>query len=116
MNKIYRLKSSKSFDYIHKHGKSIANKTLVLIFAPTKYTLKVGFSVSKKLGKAVVRNKTKRRLKEIFRKLIPQVNPRFNYVVIARSGAEKCSYTELQSSLVFLLTKANLLDKNLLNK
>lgn len=108
MNKIYRLKSSKYFDFIHKHGKSIADKNLVLVFAPTKFNLKVGFSVSKKLGKAVVRNKIKRRLRESFRKYIPFLNPHFNYVIIARQGAQLRNYCELRDSLLYLLMKANL--------
>lgn len=112
MKKIYRLKSSKSFDYIHKHGKSIADKNLVLIVAPTKFNLKVGFSVSKKLGKAVVRNKVKRRLREGFRKMIPYLNPHFNYVIIARQGSQACDYKTLCASMLLLLTKANMVLNN----
>lgn len=108
MNKIYKLKSSKAFDYIHKYGKSIANNNLVLAYSPTKFNLKVGFSVSKKIGKAVVRNKTKRRLREGFRQLIPYLNPHFNYVFIARQNAKDCDYHELLSSMKHLLLKANL--------
>lgn len=109
MNKIYRLKSSKSFDYIHKNGKSIADKNLVLIVAPTKFNLKVGFSVSKKLGKAVVRNKVKRRLREGFRRMIPYLNNHFNYVIIARQGSQNCDYHELCKSMLNLLSKANMI-------
>ncbi len=110
MNKVYRLKSSKSFEYIHKHGKSYANTNLVLIVAPTKFNLKVGFSVSKKLGKAVVRNKVKRRLREGFRLLIPYLNTHFNYMIIARQNAAECDYHELLSSIKHLLLKANLVE------
>ncbi len=107
MNKIYKLKSSKAFEYIHKHGKSYANNELVLIFAPTKFNLKVGFSVSKKIGKAVVRNKTKRRLREGFRQMIPFLNQHFNYVFIARQGAKDCDYHKL---VAHLLHKAGLVE------
>lgn len=108
MQKQYKLSSSRAFEYIHKHGKSFANSNLVLIYAPTKFNLRVGFSVSKKLGKAVVRNKVKRRLREGFRQIIPCLNPHFNYVFIARAGAEKCDYHELLASMKHLLGKANL--------
>lgn len=110
MNKIYKLKSSKAFEYIHKHGKSYANNELVLIFAPTKFNLKVGFSVSKKIGKAVVRNKTKRRLREGFRQMIPFLNQHFNYVFIARQGAKDCDYHKLVASMKHLLHKAGLVE------
>lgn len=108
MQQIYRLKSSKSFDYIHKHGKSYANNNLVLVYAPTKFNLKVGFSVSKKIGKAVVRNKVKRRLREGFRLMIPYLDPHFNYMFIARGNAKDCDYHQLLSSMQHLLIKANL--------
>lgn len=109
MNKIYKLKSSKAFEYIHKNGKSFANNNLVLIVSPTKFNLKVGFSVSKKLGKAVVRNKTKRRLREGFRQLIPFLNSHYNYVIIARQPARDCSYWELLQSVMHLLSIANMI-------
>ena len=110
MNKIYKLKSSKSFEYTHKHGKSFANNNLVLIVAPTKFNLKVGFSVSKKLGKAVVRNKVKRRLREGFRQLIPCLNQHFNYMFIAKQTAAECDYHQLLSSMKHLLLKMNLVE------
>lgn len=110
MNKIYRLKSSKSFEYIHKHGKSFANSNLVLVYTPTKFNLKVGFSVSKKLGKAVIRNKVKRRLREGVRIMIPYLNPHYNYMIIARQAAAECDYHQLLSSLKHLLLKANLVE------
>ena len=56
MQRRYRLKSGRVFDYLHRKGVSSANKRLVLVHAPSKYPLKVGFIVSKKVGKAVVRN------------------------------------------------------------
>lgn len=116
MKKEYRLKSSKSFEYMHKHGKSIANNTLVLIYIPTKYNLKVGFSVSKKLGKAVVRNKVKRRLREGFRLMIPYLDNKHNYIFIARQDAQTKNYHELLSSMKNLVLRAGLVkDKNSLN-
>lgn len=108
MNKKYRMTSSKSFDYAHKRGKSISDANLVLIYVPTKYNLKVGFSVSKKVGKAVVRGKVKRRLKEGFRLLIPYINGNFNYVFLARNNASSCNYHELMRSMVYLLRRVNL--------
>lgn len=110
MNKKYKLTSSKAFDFVHKRGKSIANTNLVLIYAPTKYSLRVGFSVSKKVGKAVVRNKTKRRLREAFRQMIPYLDQKYNYVIIARPNAGKCDYHTLTGSLKHLLLKAGLVN------
>ena len=109
MNKIHRLTSTRAFDYVRKRGKSVANTNLVLICAPTKYALRVGFSVSKKVGKAVVRNKTKRRLKEGFRLLLPHLDQRFNYVFIARNTAAECDYHVLLGSMKHLLYKSGMI-------
>lgn len=109
MQKHYRLCNTRSFNYVHKKGKSIANKDIVLLFVPTKYNLKVGFSVSKKVGKAVVRNKVRRRLKEGFRALIPFIDKSNNYIVMARVGADKSDYHLLLAELKDLLKRANLI-------
>lgn len=62
-----RLKKNKHFKFIYKHGETKTHKFLSLTFVKTKISpFKVGFSVSKKVGKSVVRNKVKRRLRECF--------------------------------------------------
>ena len=69
---------------------------------------KVGFSVSKKIGKSVIRSKVKRRLREAFKLNIKNVNPNYNYIFIARQGIENASFEEINQNIVFLLKKANL--------
>ena len=65
-----RLKKNKHFNYIYKHGCAVRGNKLNLIHIKTKFkTFKVGFSVSSKVGKAVVRNKVKRRLKAVISQL-----------------------------------------------
>ena len=110
MQKVYRLSKSSAFNYIYRKGQSYACKHLVLLFAPTKFSLKVGFSVSKKIGKSVVRNKTKRRLKEAFRSLIEYVDKGHNYVIVARSASAEADYHALRASLIYVLTKTGLID------
>ena len=51
-------------------------------------TVRVGFTVSKKVGNAVVRNRVRRRLREIARQVIPgQARPDLDYVLVGRQGA-----------------------------
>ena len=106
MQKKYRLKSSRVFNYLHKKGTSSANKRLVLVHAQSKYPLKVGFIVSKKVGKAVVRNKVRRRLREIFRALIPFLDDNCNYILIARAECAKSTFSQLADSMASILLKA----------
>ncbi len=83
------------------------------MFLASKYpTIKVGFSVGKKVGGSVVRNKVRRRLKEAFRHLLPGVTTGYSYVVVARTGSDKCTYKELEQSLISLLTRAGKLEKS----
>ena len=83
---------------------------MVILFAPTKFGLKVGFSVSKKIGKSVVRSKVTRRLKEGFRSLIPYIDNNYNYVVVARTSSAEADYHELRASLIYVLKKCGLID------
>jgi ribonuclease P protein component len=64
-----------------------------------------GFTVTKKLGKAVVRNRIRRRLKSAVRELSELARPGFDYVVIAREPAIERAYADLKSDLAQALTR-----------
>ena len=57
MERRFRLKKEGTFKYVFNKGMRFPAKDFVLVTAPSKEGLKIGFSVSKKCGKAVVRNK-----------------------------------------------------------
>ena len=108
MQKKYRLTASRSFDYLYRHGAVYKNALLVLYVAKSKLTIpKVGFSVGKKVGGAVQRNRTKRRLREAFRLELGKVAKARSYVVVARTGSAERSYVELREALIALLRQAN---------
>ena len=109
MEKKYRLTHNASFNYIYKNGQSSSDKYMVLIYSRTRYSLKVGFSVSKKIGNSVLRNRTKRRLKECFRSLIPELDKKYNYVIVAREAAVDAKYQELLSGMKRLMIRNKLL-------
>ncbi|MEG1608894.1 MAG: ribonuclease P protein component [Clostridia bacterium] len=113
MQKQYRLSGSKTFNYIYKKGSSVATRQLVLISAPSKFTLRVGVVVSKKVGNAVTRNKVRRRIKEAFRALIPLVEDKCNYIIVARTGIDACNFRQINDSLVTALKRANKLKKSI---
>ncbi|MGN0771451.1 MAG: ribonuclease P protein component [Christensenellales bacterium] len=108
MQKKYRLSGRRVFNYLYRKGTSVACGQLVLIYAPSRYPLKVGVVVSKKVGKAVVRNKIRRRIKEAFRLMIPHVADNYNYVVVARPQIATLSYAQIRNSLIGVLKKAKL--------
>ena len=81
-----------------------------MLFAPSK-ELKVGFSVSRKVGNAVVRNKTKRRLRECFRPYLGDVKTGL-YVIVARTSAAEAAFDDLRKDVRYLLKKQDALLKH----
>ena len=69
-----------------------------------------GFSVSKKVGNAVVRNRTKRRMRAIVAGLLPTLPHGFRAVVVARSAAADAPYEALAASLAKAYRRAGLLN------
>ena len=66
--------------------------------------LKVGFSVSKKVGNAVTRNKVRRRLRECVRPLLGDVKTGL-YVIVARPSAAEAAFDALKKDVRYLLKK-----------
>lgn len=92
------------------HSQGVADRYLVL-YARRNRTEgnRLGYTVSKKLGHAVVRNRTRRRLREIYRLNESRFRPGFDIVVVARSRAVDASFDKLTSSFLALAGKAGLL-------
>ena len=103
MERCYRLQKNRAFQYVYRKGRSVACRNLVMLAAPGR-GLKVGFSVSRKVGKAVVRNKIRRRLRECFRPLMGDVKNGL-YVVVARPAAAEAAFDALEKDVRYLLRK-----------
>lgn len=104
-----RLKKNKHFNYIYKHGCAVRGNKLNLIYIKTKFkTFKVGFSVSSKVGKAVVRNKVKRRLKECFSQIVNVCDRRYNYIFVAKEGISEFTFLQLKQIMIDLVKSAGL--------
>ena len=110
MERCYRLKKNRAFQYVYRKGHSAACRDLVMLLAPGR-ELKVGFSVSKKTGNAVTRNRIKRRLRECFRPLLGDVKTGL-YVIVARPSAAQAAFEELQKDVRYLLKKQDALLKH----
>lgn len=112
LKRCFSLKRNKQFRQVYRKGKSVACRELVLIYAKNRSDMvHVGFSVGKKLGNSVVRNRMKRRLREAFRPNLPLLLPGFDLIVIARDAARDAPFSSLADSLRYLLRKAGLFQK-----
>ncbi len=110
MERQYRLQKNRAFQYVYRRGHSAACRDLVLLLAPGKQ-LKVGFSVSRKVGNAVTRNRVKRRLRECFRPYLGDVKNGL-YVIVARPSAAQAAFRSLQRDVLYLLKKQHALVKD----
>jgi ribonuclease P protein component len=102
------LSKSGQFDLVYNAGKSWAGKDVVLKTLPNRLvTSRFGFVVSRRVGKAVIRNRVKRRLREITRQ--SSVQPGWDIVLIARIAAATQNYSGLKESVRKLLHRAGLI-------
>lgn len=112
LKRCFSLKRNKQFRQVYRKGKSVACRELVLIYAKSHSDMvHVGFSVGKKLGNSVVRNRLKRRLREAFTPNLPLLQPGYDLIVIARDAARDAAFSSLGNSLRYLLRKAGLFQK-----
>lgn len=103
MRKCFRLRKRPDFSRVYGAGRSAAGRLLVVYTLPNDTgELRIGFSAGKKIGKAVVRNRVKRRLKEVVRKHLGDLQRGYYLVVIARSGAVTSSITDIDKEFVYL--------------
>ena len=109
MERRYRLKKNRAFQYVYRKGHSVACRNLVMLLAPGR-ELKIGFSVSKKTGNAVTRNRIKRRLRECFRPYLGDVKTGL-YVIVARPSAAEAAFDDLKRDVRYLLKKQDALRK-----
>ena len=106
------LKENHLFRRLYQKGKTAADSRLALYVRPNGRTEnRLGFTVSTKLGHAVVRNRTRRRLREVYRLHEDELICGRDIVVVARVRAAGSSYQQLEKSFLYLAHKLELIKK-----
>jgi len=107
-----RLRSPRDFQRTRRRGHSVSGAYLTLQYARQAgdpAPARVGVSVGKRVGNAVVRNRVKRRLREAVRRLLADVPPGWDLVLAGKPGVAQVEYTALAGEVRALLDRAGLL-------
>jgi ribonuclease P protein component len=109
MERKYRLRLNADFQRTRKEGKSWANRLMVLCALPNNLEhSRFGFAASKRIGKAVVRNRVRRRMREAVRLRRNLIAGGWDMVFIARPPIARATYAEIAHAIEELLSRANL--------
>lgn len=107
------LKLNYEFHRLYSKGKSAVTPFLVVYARKSKRPgNRIGFTVSTKLGHAVVRNRIRRRLREIYRLHEEQFLRGTDLVIVARAGAVTASYRQLERAMLSACGKLGVLSEN----
>ena len=105
----HSLKENHVFRRLYAKGRSVASPFLVVYCKKNGSTEnRIGLTVGKKLGHAVVRNRVRRRLREIYRLHEAEFLPGYDLVIVARGRAAGAPYARLEASLLSLCAELGL--------
>lgn len=112
MDKMYRLRSNMEFKKVYKNGKNYWNRNLILYVRKNDlgYT-RVGYSITKKIGNSVVRNRIRRQMKEIYRLNFDLIEDNYDLIFIPKKNVVDISYKTLESAMLHIMSLAKILRK-----
>ena len=115
MRREWRLRSGRDYQRVRSTGRRRANALFVMLAAPHPQgptgTTRLGIVTGRRIGNAVVRNRVKRRLREIGRQLHPRIAPGWDLVVIVRPAIAAEPFAAIDRAMRAALTDLRLLEK-----
>ena len=110
LKKLNRLKSKKSFQLVYVKGRTVVDAMSVFYILPEQgEDIKIGLAVGKKLGCAVVRNRVKRMMREVFRMHKAELKKGYHIDWVARKKLTKADYKTFERVFLRLAKRAALL-------
>ncbi len=109
MKREQRLADHERFQEIRRQGRCWTHRLLVLCLLPNDLPhSRFGFSTSKRIGNAVVRNRARRRLREIVRLRLSTIAPGWDVVLIARPAIAQAEFRQIEAAVEKSLAQAGL--------
>jgi len=110
--KANRLRRSWEFRQARNRGRAYGSSLLVMhAHNQTGTAVRAGFSVSKRVGKAVVRNRVKRLMREGVRANLMEAKPGYDLIFTARPSAAFSTYGEIRQAIEELLRRGGILQR-----
>jgi len=104
-----KLSKTSEFKKVFSEGRRTEGKNLIIFILKNDYDFnRLGIIVKKETGKAVLRNKIKRRLKEAFRQINKKLPPGYDIIVLAKNNIRESNYFEICYNLENLFYKGKL--------
>ena len=103
MKKTDIIKSSREYTKIINTGRCIKSKNFSIYYQKNNEKNRFGISIPKKTGKAVIRNKIKRRVKNIIDNNKNSMQSSYDYVIIIRKGILELTYQDMENELLRLI-------------
>lgn len=112
MKKSYRVKSERDFQTVFHQGDSKANRQFVVyvLQKEDQAHFRVGLSVGKKIGNAVVRNQVKRFIRQAITNMSDDIRSDIDFIVIARYPTADMTLAEITSSLAHVFKLAQVFE------
>jgi ribonuclease P protein component len=104
------LKKRKEFLAVYDEGTRFAGHGFVLLRRTTGAAVtRFGITLTRKHGKAVMRNRLRRRVKAVLAEVVEEIAPGYDVVVIPRRGMGSAEFARVRSGLLWILARAELL-------
>ena len=107
-----KIRKNIEFLNVYRHGKSYANKYLVMYVLSNKFDEnRFGITVSKKVGNSVVRHRITRLIRECIRLQESNILTEYDIVIAARKAAKDKKYQDIESAFLNLCKRQNILKR-----
>ena len=100
------LRQAREYQCVFQHGKKLVSSLFVIYIYPSSEPFsRLGMAVSKRVGKAVVRNRIKRLIRELFRRHKKLFESPCDVVIVARHRAANASFVDFTRQFLILLSR-----------